>query len=103
MEEIQTTLSHIPDNDGNVKILKDVITNLMRVVDKQAQQISLLEAEHANIKQQVANNANSIYEIVYVTSKGIQENSVSYSMLSTLASTRSMKYSVYSPRYCKYR
>ena len=63
MEEIQTTLSHIPDNDGNVKILKDVITNLMRVVDKQAQQISLLEAEHADIKQQVANNANSIYEM----------------------------------------
>ena len=63
MEEIQTTLSHIPDNNGNVKILKDVITNMMRVVDKQAQQIILFEAEHANIKQQIAYNANSIYEM----------------------------------------
>ena len=39
MEEIQTTLNHIPDNDDNVKILKDVIANLTRVVEKQAQQI----------------------------------------------------------------
>ena len=63
MEEIQTTLNHIPDNDDNVKIFKDVIANLTQVVEKQAQQILLLEAEHADIKQQVANNTNSMCEM----------------------------------------
>ena len=63
MEEIQTTLSHISDSDDIVRILRDVITNLMRVVDKPLQQISLLDAVHVEFKQQVANNANSANSI----------------------------------------
>ena len=106
MEEIQTTLNHIPDNDDNVKILKDVIANLTRVVEKQAQQILLLEAEHADIKQQVANNTNSIYEMsdrVRDLERYSRKLCLIFNAIDVGEHPIHEVYSVYSTWYCKYR
>ena len=63
LTQLSETVNAIPEDDANVKVLKNVVKNLIQVIDTQTGRIKLLEEENGSIKNQVIRNVNHIDEM----------------------------------------